>query len=231
MGVPHVSTECDEHHDLVRDFGGDRPTITVLCGSTRFGHTFQEQNLRLTMAGHIVLSIGCDTRSDHELWRDLDEAAVNELKNKLDELHKRKIDLADEVLVLNVGGYIGQSTRSEIMYAAKAGRPVRYLEEDSAPLAGDEYNGFTIDAFRIPGRPADARVVLRRGGELVREFEYPTYRVWTLLAHWRENVEVNPETHAPPTSIERKALDAAVVTTPDPSDFEGPWDRDRPPPF
>lgn len=134
MGYAHYATDCGEYHDLVRDFGSgevadERPTITVLCGSTRFGHTFQEQNLRLTMAGHIVLSIGCDTRSDHELWRDLDESAIEKLKADLDDLHKRKIDLADEVLVLNVGGYIGDSTRSEIAYAEKVGRPVRYLEE------------------------------------------------------------------------------------------------------
>lgn len=117
-------------HDLERDFGGPQPTITVLCGSTRFGDDFRDANLRLTVEGHIVLSIGCDLRSDHELWDDLDPVAKQELKARLDELHKRKIDLADEVLVLNVGGYIGDSTRSEIEYAEKLGRPVRYLEAD-----------------------------------------------------------------------------------------------------
>lgn len=118
-----------ESHDLEVNFGGPKPTITVLCGSTRFSHSFREQNLRLTIAGHIVLSIGCDLRSDHELWSDLDAEAVEKLKADLDELHKRKIDLADEVLVLNVDGYIGDSTRSEIEYAEKLGKPVRYLEE------------------------------------------------------------------------------------------------------
>ena len=128
MSYPHLSTDCDEHHDLVRDFGGDRPTIVVLCGSTRFGPAFQEANLRHTMAGRIVLSIGCDLRSDHELWADKTDEQIETIKAELDELHKRKIDLADEVLVLNVGGYIGSSTRSEIEYAEKLGRPVRYLE-------------------------------------------------------------------------------------------------------
>jgi len=118
-----------EKHDLERDFGGPQPTITVLCGSTRFGEAFQEANLRLTVEGHIVLSIGCDLRSDHDLWSDMAEFEIENLKRRLDELHKRKIDLADEVLVLNVGGYIGDSTRSEIEYAEKLGRPVRYLEE------------------------------------------------------------------------------------------------------
>jgi hypothetical protein len=130
MSYPHYSNDCYEYHDVVCDFrtSGERPRITVLCGSTRFGHSFREHNLRLTIAGHIVLSIGCDLRSDHELWRDLDQPAIERLKASLDELHKRKIDLADEVLVLNVGGYIGDSTRSEIGYAEALGKPVIYLE-------------------------------------------------------------------------------------------------------
>jgi hypothetical protein len=82
----------------------------------------------LTMAGHIVLSIGCDLRSDHDLWSDKSEDEIEEIKADLDELHKRKIDLADSVYVLNVGGYIGESTRSEIEYAEKLGRPIGYLE-------------------------------------------------------------------------------------------------------
>lgn len=137
MSYPHLATECGDHHDVVRDFDNEGstlpdPTITVLCGSTRFSHTFREQNLRLTLAGHIVLSIGCDMRSDTELFVDIDEQGIAEIKAQLDWLHRRKIDLADEVLVLNVGGYIGDSTRAEIAYAEKIGRPVRYLE----PLAG-----------------------------------------------------------------------------------------------
>jgi hypothetical protein len=116
-----------EHHELVRDFGGPRPTITVLCGSTRFYETFAHQNLMLTLAGHIVLTIGCDTKRDEDLMAG--GVFGPALKERLDELHKRKIDLADEVLVLNVGGYIGDSTRSEIAYAEQIGRPVHYLEE------------------------------------------------------------------------------------------------------
>lgn len=118
-----------EHHDLMVNFGGHRPHIVCLCGSTRFGDAFRDANLRETLAGHIVLSIGCDTRSDADLLAGRDPRSVGEIKTALDELHKRKIDLADEVLVLNVGGYIGDSTRSEIEYAEKLSKPVRYLEE------------------------------------------------------------------------------------------------------
>lgn len=125
----HYAPDCEDHHDLVRDFGGPKPTIVVLCGSTRFKDDWYEQGRRLTHEGKIVLSVGdLDTSSAARTANvPIDEA----LKARLDELHKRKIDLADEVLVLNVDGYIGDSTRSEIDYAEKAGKPIRYLE---APL-------------------------------------------------------------------------------------------------
>lgn len=104
-----------------------RPTIVCLCGSTRFSDAFHEANLRETLAVKIVLSIGCDFKSDTDLLLagDLTEAD----KARLDELHLRKIDLADEILVLNVGGYIGESTSREIAYAKMVGKRIRYLEE------------------------------------------------------------------------------------------------------
>lgn len=105
----------------------ERPKIVCLCGSTRFFQTFQEASLTETLAGKIVLSIGCNLRDDNQIWDDPVEREA--IKVRLDELHKRKIDLADEVLVLNVGGYIGKSTQSEIDYAANLGKPIRYLEE------------------------------------------------------------------------------------------------------
>jgi hypothetical protein len=104
-----------------------RPDIVVLCGSTRFWKTFQEQSLRLTLENNIVLSVGAVTSSDAE---HIAQGVITvEDKVRLDELHKRKIDLADEVFVLNVGGYIGESTRSEIEYAEKLGKPIAYLEQ------------------------------------------------------------------------------------------------------
>jgi hypothetical protein len=129
MGYPHFATDCDQYHDIVRDFAGDppRPEIVVLCGSTRFSEHFRATNLRETIEGRIVLSIGCDTKSDDELAA----AGIvfgDVLKAQLDELHKRKIDLADRVIVLNVDGYIGESTRSEIEYATKLGKPIHYWE-------------------------------------------------------------------------------------------------------
>lgn len=99
-----------------------RPKIVCLCGSTRFFKTFDEMNYKLTLAGEIVLSIGSNTKSDDGLKLTADD------KKMLDELHKRKIDLCDYVYVLNVGGYIGESTRSEIEYALTRGKPVKYRE-------------------------------------------------------------------------------------------------------
>lgn len=105
------------------------PRIVCLCGSTRFMEAFRQANLRETLAGHIVLTVGCDTKSDTDLLATGE--LTPELKAQLDELHRRKIDLADEILVLNVGGYIGESTRSEIRYATIIGKHVAYLEGGS----------------------------------------------------------------------------------------------------
>lgn len=103
----------------------DRPPIVVLCGSTRFVDEFNRQRVALTHAGAIVLSIEVVTTQARE---NDPQHADPALKARLDELHKRKIDLADRVLVLNVGGYIGESTRGEIAYARTLGRPVDFLE-------------------------------------------------------------------------------------------------------
>ena len=99
-----------------------------LYGSTRLGEAFHEANLAETLAGRIVLTIGCDMRSDSELFAEMDEEQRARVKADLDELHLRKIDLADQILVLNVGGYVGSSTSREIEYARAAGKAVRWLE-------------------------------------------------------------------------------------------------------
>ena len=105
----------------------DVPKIICLCGSTRFYEQFMRANYEETMKGNIVLSVGFfmhrpDTVHGQAL------GCTPEQKINLDALHKEKIRLADEVFVLNVSGYIGESTRSEIEYAETLGRPIRYLE-------------------------------------------------------------------------------------------------------
>ena len=103
----------------------NRPKIVCLCGSTRFVDTFNEWRKGLTYDGYIVLSIEIVTT---QAKKDDPQFNNSEMKARLDELHKRKIDLADEVFILNVDGYIGDSTRSEIEYAKAHGKPVEYLE-------------------------------------------------------------------------------------------------------
>ncbi|MFJ9478801.1 hypothetical protein ACIRRI_27910 [Streptomyces mirabilis] len=101
-----------------------RPKVVVLCGSTRYWEQLHEANLYETAAGRIVLAPGCNLKEPHPLWAD--PAQADRLKQVLNDLHLRKIDLADEILVVNPGGYIGDSTRSEIDYARKLGKPIRY---------------------------------------------------------------------------------------------------------
>ena len=97
--------------------------VITLCGSTRFKDAFLQEQKRLTLEGNIVLSVGLFGHSgDGEVW-------TEGTKAMLDDMHKRKIDMADEIFVINVGGYIGESTRSEIAYAKRTGKAVRYLEE------------------------------------------------------------------------------------------------------
>lgn len=97
--------------------------VVTLCGSTRFKEEFINTQKQLTLEGCIVISVGLFGHSgDQEVFTD-------GVKEMLDDMHKRKIDMADEIFVINVGGYIGSSTRSEIAYAIETGKAVHYLEE------------------------------------------------------------------------------------------------------
>lgn len=97
--------------------------VITLCGSTKFKDDFIREQKRLTLEGNIVISVGLFGHSgDDEVWTD-------NVKEMLDDMHKRKIDMADEIFVINKGGYIGSSTKSEIEYATKAGKKVNYMEK------------------------------------------------------------------------------------------------------
>lgn len=96
--------------------------VFTLCGSTRFKDEFLQVQKRLTLEGNIVISVGLFGHSgDDEVW-------TEGTKEMLDDMHNRKIDMADEIFVINKGGYIGASTKSEIEYATKTGKPVVFLE-------------------------------------------------------------------------------------------------------
>ena len=117
-----LHVDCPLHEWSMKPPG--RPRIVCLCGSTRFMGAFLQANREESLKGNIVLTVSVrsfDANTDPQ-------KPSPEQKEFLDELHKRKIDLADEILVLNCGSYIGESTRSEIAYAERLGRPIRYLE-------------------------------------------------------------------------------------------------------
>ena len=106
--------------------------VITLCGSTEFKDDFMREQKRLTLEGNIVISVGLFGHSgDNEVWENMDDGTLTKTKEMLDDMHKRKIDMADEIFVINKGGYIGSSTRSEIEYAIKTGKKVNYMEENN----------------------------------------------------------------------------------------------------
>lgn len=103
----------------------DKYPVITLCGSTRFKDDFFEIQKRLTLEGNIVISVGLFGHSgDSEVWENMDEGTLTKTKEMLDDMHKRKIDMADSIYVINVDGYIGESTKSEIEYALAHGKKV-----------------------------------------------------------------------------------------------------------
>ena len=104
--------------------------VITLCGSTKFKDDFMREQKRLTLEGNIVISVGLFGHSgDSEVWENMDEGTLTKTKEMLDDMHKRKIDMADEIFVINKDGYIGTSTRSEIEYAISTNKIVNFMEE------------------------------------------------------------------------------------------------------
>jgi hypothetical protein len=134
--------ETDEFNRATADFrmvvppfftNLERPTIVCLCGSTRFYETFSKLNLEETLAGKIVLSIAANRKTEDEIFATMNESELELVKQKLEKLHYQKIDLADEILVVNVNGYVGESTTREILYARENRKHVRWLEPERIP--------------------------------------------------------------------------------------------------
>ena len=122
----------DNYLSTLPDEKEEKPKIICICGSGRFLNEMHKAEEEMTLNGIIVLMIGVNTK---------DVARTKELaqyKPILDELHLRKIDLADGIFVINVNGYIGESTRNEINYAISQGKPVNYLEHNDIQLKNRE---------------------------------------------------------------------------------------------
>lgn len=112
-----------------------RYPVVTLCGSTRFKDEFMRVQKDLTLKGYIVISVGLFGHSgDDEVWEGMDEDALTQTKLMLDDMHKAKIDMADEVFVVNPNGYIGESTWSEICYADMIGKNIDSLEPIDANI-------------------------------------------------------------------------------------------------
>jgi hypothetical protein len=124
-----------------RFWSSARPVIVCLCGSTRFWRTFQDASLRETMKGRIVLSIGAARGADDDdptFGGFVPAADYDATKEQLDALHFRKIELADEVIILNCDGdYVGESTGRELAHARQLGKVVRWFEPTRRALAGE----------------------------------------------------------------------------------------------
>lgn len=113
-----------------KEYNENKYKVITLCGSTKFKDEFIKVQRELTLQGNIVISLSLFGHlGDSEVWENMDEGTLTQTKRMLDEMHRRKIDMSDEIFVINVGGYIGDSTKNEIEYAKRKGKIVKYLEE------------------------------------------------------------------------------------------------------
>ena len=131
--------------------------VITLCVSTRFKDEFLQVQKELTLQGNIVISVGLFGHAgDFEVWENMDEGTLTKTKEMLDDMHKRKIDMADEIFVINVGGYIGDSTKSEIEYAKEHDKIVRYLENNlnrdniNNAIYLNEYKNYLVNFYCWP---------------------------------------------------------------------------------
>ena len=97
--------------------------IVTLCGSTRFKNDFVKAQEDMTLKGYIVITVGLYGHADKKY----ETVITPSIKVMLDDMHKRKIDIADSIMVINKDDYIGESTRSEIEYAKQSGKKVYYM--------------------------------------------------------------------------------------------------------
>lgn len=169
-----------------------KPTIVCLCGSTRFKDAFVKAQLDETLAGRIVLTIGCNMKSDTEIFGHMSEAEREVVKAKLDKLHLEKILLADEVLILNVGGYVGESTARELAYARGLGKVIRFLdpEQPSSPAPEQALGTITHPVGDSSKQPPSK--LTTTGGEWVAPLPATTLerRAETLEGIERKGIEI-----------------------------------------
>ena len=109
----------------------NKPKVIVLCGSSKFcqimavcAWVLERDEGAITIGLHLLPEWYSPDLPDSHL------AEHEGVASAMDELHKRKIDLADEIFIVNYKDYIGDSTKNEIMYAQEKGVPVRWFQHD-----------------------------------------------------------------------------------------------------
>lgn len=142
-----IAAELDRRRGAM----SDQPKVVCLCGSTKFYEEFQVANFEETMKGHIVLTVGFYAHRAEMVPIHGETVGITpEQKVMLDELHFRKIEMADEVFIINPGGYIGESTGRELMHAFKLGKKIRFLEP-MAPKSGWSWmSALPLDERELP---------------------------------------------------------------------------------
>ena len=143
-------TLTDTEREFIKKRLSTKPPIICICGSSRFIEWMAVQAWEYEKHGHIALSLHLMPESyttqvpDHL-------AEAESVADILDELHLRKIDLADTVLIMNVDGYVGKSTWNEILYARKQEKPVQFFDERLDCRFQKQYSGFLIECSRYNG--------------------------------------------------------------------------------
>jgi len=166
----HCIADCAEAYRKAAHQIRGIPEIWCLCGSTRFMDTFHSVGWQLTLEGCIVLSVGVCKHADHHGA----EAIGSDVADRLDELHKRKIDLADHVMILNVNGYIGDSTRGEWQYALEQSKQVHWLVQHKCEMCGHEFPivrhklVYKNRLLRVPGTSLNMEYVSEMNREYAR---------------------------------------------------------------
>lgn len=154
--------------------------IITLCGSTRFKSEFEKAQKELTLKGYIVISVGLFGHSgDDEVWEGMSEDTLTETKQMLDDMHKRKIDLAEAIYVVNPGGYIGSSTWSEICYAWMTEKDILSLD------------------------PIDEDEIAERVDRRIERAELLAWQNWDTAVH--QGMQTNPD-HIPSITYKREKL-------------------------
>jgi hypothetical protein len=182
--------------------------VVTLCGSTRFKDEFMDMQKKLTLQGCIVISVGLFGHSgDLEVWEHMDEGTKTRTKLMLDDMHKEKIDMADEIFVVNPGGYIGDSTWSEICYARMTEKKIesivpidnRLIDEQVANHIhkAEKLASMQLDVAQHQGQYFDfggSSIIRYKGVDVLDPWikEECQSEPWVWEAHKNPDVGVNP---------------------------------------